>query len=182
MLYSRTTSSSLAVAGARRQSLSVLLHNLVKQQTFQHSKYADRRWLCLAAPVIAAAAPTDEQPSAPADAAADSAAEQPLPAPSKHHMPQLTGKERAVLRGQAESLAKAKTLQRLQVGAQGISFNVLVSNRSNNVRRAAAATTHLMLLHGCSGASSVMARPVWLTVARINVVKGTCLKGACLPD
>jgi hypothetical protein len=42
-------------------------------------------------------------------------------------MPQLSGKERAALRAQSESLAKAKTLQRLQVGAQGITFNVLVS-------------------------------------------------------
>jgi hypothetical protein len=45
-------------------------------------------------------------------------------------MPQITSKERAALRAQSESLAKAKTLQRLQVGAQGITFNVLVSSRS----------------------------------------------------
>ncbi|WIA11067.1 hypothetical protein OEZ85_011219 [Tetradesmus obliquus] len=39
----------------------------------------------------------------------------------------MTSKERAVLRAQSESLAKAKTLQRLIVGAQGITFNVLMA-------------------------------------------------------
>lgn len=57
---------------------------------------------------------------------AELAAEPIFPSPSVHHMPQLTGKERAALRAHSESLAKAKTLQRLQVGAQGITFNVLV--------------------------------------------------------
>lgn len=48
-------------------------------------------------------------------------------APSKQHQPQLTGKERAALRAYSETLAKDKKLQRLQVGAQGITNNVLMA-------------------------------------------------------
>lgn len=50
-----------------------------------------------------------------------------LPRPSQHHQPQLSGKERAALRSQAEQLAKAKTLQRVQVGGKGITLNVLIT-------------------------------------------------------
>jgi hypothetical protein len=57
-------------------------------------------------------------------------------------MPQITSKERAALRAQSESLAKAKTLQRLQVGAQGITFNVLVSNCSNDMRLVLLPSSH----------------------------------------
>lgn len=45
-----------------------------------------------------------------------------LPRPSQHHQPQLGGKQRAALRSQAEGLAKAKTLQRVQVG--GVSVHI----------------------------------------------------------
>jgi RNA-binding protein YhbY len=50
-----------------------------------------------------------------------------LPLPSQYHQPQLTGKQRAALRAQAEQLAKAKTLQREQVGSKGVTLNVLNS-------------------------------------------------------
>jgi RNA-binding protein YhbY len=50
-----------------------------------------------------------------------------LPRPSQYHQPQLTGKQRAALRAQAEQLAKAKTLQREQVGSKGVTLNVLNS-------------------------------------------------------
>lgn len=129
MLCSRIGSSSLAVAGARRQRHAVASRHSavvrVKVPLAIYSSFRSRR----TAPTVAAA-PTDEQPSEPAAAdaeAASSAAEQPFPTPSTHHMPEITSKERAVLRAQSESLAKAKTLQRLIVGAQGITFNVLVS-------------------------------------------------------
>lgn len=50
-----------------------------------------------------------------------------LPRPSQHHQPQLSGKQRAALRAQAEQLAKDKTLQREQVGSKGVTLNVLNS-------------------------------------------------------
>lgn len=127
MLYSTTCSSSLALAGVRRQRLlNVSRFNAVVRSHVRHVTHRNSQ-LRLVSPV-AAAAPTDEQPAAAAaGAAAEIAEEQPLPVPSSYHMPQLTGKERAALRAQSEGLAKAKTLQRLQIGAQGITFNVLVS-------------------------------------------------------
>jgi hypothetical protein len=128
MLCSRTGSSSLAVAGTRKQRHAIALRHTAFVRSSAPCVTDSSIRLRLTIPV-AAAAPTDEQPSEAADAPADSAAEQPLPSPSTHHMPQITSKERAALRAQSESLAKAKTLQRLQVGAQGLTYNVLVSLR-----------------------------------------------------
>eukprot|EP00775_Hariotina_reticulata_P009946 gene9946-10101_t len=47
--------------------------------------------------------------------------------PSSKHQPQITSKERAALRAVSESLAKDKALQKVQVGAQGITYNVLLA-------------------------------------------------------
>jgi len=50
-----------------------------------------------------------------------------LPRPSQYHQAQLTGKERAALRSQSETLAKSKALQRVQVGGKGVTLNVLLT-------------------------------------------------------
>lgn len=50
-----------------------------------------------------------------------------LPRPSQYHQAQLSGKERAALRSQAETLAKTKSLQRVQVGSKGVTLNVLLT-------------------------------------------------------
>lgn len=58
-------------------------------------------------------------------AGGDTSGELQLPKPSTAYQKHLTSKERATHRACSEILAKEKKLQRLQVGTQGITINVL---------------------------------------------------------
>jgi RNA-binding protein YhbY len=73
-------------------------------------------------PPAAAAAEPGDDPAATAAAGAWHAA---LPRPATRHQAPLSSKRRAELGAAAEGLARAKTLQRLQVGGKGVSLNTL---------------------------------------------------------